>query len=138
MRRALAALAFFALAAATASAAAAAPHLVYKVDRVEAAIEHGRLVVHVAGAVNSGGWTVPRLHLKESRAAEAMGEVIDFFATPPSAGQTVIQALVPITTTAVFPLPRYATVQVTVNGQSNSVTAPIAPVSALPPRKPYR
>ncbi len=70
MRRIVLASLIFALAAATATAAEAAPALVFKVDKVTAAIIHGRLVVSATGAVKSGGWTQPRLHLKEFRIPE--------------------------------------------------------------------
>ena len=127
MRRTILAAAFLALAAATAPANAAAPVLVYKIDRVTAAIVRNHLVVSAMGAVTSGGWTLPRLHLKEFRVPESGTEVIEFLATPPVPGAVVIQALLPVSTTAVFPLPHYGTTQVKVLSESNSVTAPIAP-----------
>jgi hypothetical protein len=126
MRQTVLAGVIFALAAATATAATAAPQFVFKVDKVTAAIVHNHLVVSATGAVKSGGWTLPRLHLKEFRIPESDTEVVEFLATPPPTGAVVIQALLPVTTTAVFPLPRYATVQVKVVAESNSVSAPIA------------
>jgi hypothetical protein len=126
MRRTILAAAFLALAAATAPADAAAPVLVYKVDRVTAAIVRNHLVVTAMGAVNSGGWTMPRLHLKEFRIPESDSELIEFLATPPMPGSVVIQALLPVSTTAVFPLPHYAVTQVKVVSQTNSITVPIA------------
>jgi len=125
MRRRIFASLIFALAAATATAADAAPTLVFKVDKVTAAIVRNRLVVSATGAVQSGGWTTPRLHLKEFHIPESDTEVIEFLASPPSASEVVIQALLPVTATAVFPLPHYATVQVKVVGATNAVTAPI-------------
>lgn len=113
-----------ALAAATATAALAAPQAVFRVDSVIAKIIKGRLVVQAKGAVTSGGWTRPRLHL-EPHVAEAPDEVIEFQASPPLGNAVVIQELLPIETTAVFPLPRYGTVRVKVTAQSNAVTAPI-------------
>ncbi|MEI9989595.1 MAG: hypothetical protein WDM86_06120 [Rhizomicrobium sp.] len=122
----------FALAAATATGADAAPTLVFKIDKVTAAIVRNRLVVSATGAVRSGGWKLPRLHMKEFRVPESDTEVIEFLASPPGAGEVVIQALLPVTATAVFPLPRYATVQVKVLSETNSVTAPIGPPPARP------
>ncbi|HEX4292870.1 MAG TPA: hypothetical protein VHZ29_01915 [Rhizomicrobium sp.] len=117
--------AIFALAAATATAQAAAPQPVYRVDSVTAKILHGHLVVSVNGAVSSGGWSKPRLHLETPQKPESPEEVIEFQASPPADNTVVVQALLPITTTAVFPLPRYATVRVKVTSQTNTVTAPI-------------
>jgi hypothetical protein len=50
--------------------------------------------VQAKGAVQSGGWTKPRLHLMHS---EGHTVTIEFLATPPPAGMTVIEALVPVT-----------------------------------------
>ena len=124
MRRWKVAAVGWALAAATATASVAAPQLIVRVDSVTAKIIKGRLVVQAKGAVNTGGWTRPRLHLTP-HVAEAPDEVIEFQASPPLDNAVVIQALLPIETTAVFPLPRYGTVRVKVTSQSNAVTAPI-------------
>ncbi|MEJ0025414.1 MAG: hypothetical protein WDN01_05240 [Rhizomicrobium sp.] len=125
MRRRLFAAAIFALGAATATAADAAPTLVFKVDKVTAAIVRNHLVVSATGAVRTGGWRQPRLHMREFHIPESDTEIIEFLASPPAAGAVVIQALLPVTATAVFPLPRYATVQVKVVSETNSITAPI-------------
>lgn len=133
MRRTAIAAAIFALAAATATMADAAPQLVFRVDKVTAQIVRNRLVVSASGAVKSGGWTLPRLHFK-GHAPESDTESFEFLATPPGARNVVIQALLPVETTAVFPLPRYGTVQVTIVSETNSVTAPIAPPAPQPSR----
>jgi hypothetical protein len=125
MRQLIVAAALSALAAATATGAGAAPKLIYKVDKVTATTVHNRLVVTATGAVNSGGWTSPRLHMKEFHIPESDTEVIEFLATPPGASEVVIQALLPVSVTEKFPLPHYGTVQVKVVAESNSVTAPI-------------
>jgi hypothetical protein len=125
MRQLIFAAALSALAAATATAACAAPKLIYKVDKVTATTVHNRLVVTATGAVNSGGWTSPRLHLKEFHIPESDTEVIEFLATPPGGSEVVIQALLPVSVTEKFPLPHYGTVQVKVVAESNSVTAPV-------------
>ncbi len=124
MRRLIVAFALFALGAATASAATA-PQLIYKVDRVTAAIVKGHLVVTAEGAVNSGGWTLPRLHLNPFHVPESDAEVIECQAMPPIENAVVIQALLPVVMTSVFPLPPYGVTQVTVVTETNSVTAPI-------------
>ena len=122
MRRPIFAALVFALAAATATAAGAASQLIYRVDSVTAKTLNGHLVVTASGAVSTGGWSQPRLHLLP-HVAEAPEEVIEFQASPPLGNSVVIQALLPITTTAVFPLPHYGTVRVKVTAQSNSITA---------------
>ena len=124
MRRWRVVAAGLALAAATATGAHAAPQLIVRVDSVIAKIVNHHLVVQAKGAVNTGGWTRPRLHLTP-HVAEAPDEVIEFQASPPLDNAVVIQALLPIETTAVFPLPRYGTVRVKVTSQSNAVSAPI-------------
>jgi len=124
LRRTIFAPVIFALAAATATAAPAEPKLIYKIDKVSAAIVKNRLVVNASGAVNTGGWTLPRLHLLPHK-PEADTEVIEFQAQPPLADAVVIQALLPISTTAVFPLPHYGTIQVKVVGETNAVMAPL-------------
>ncbi|HJW41021.1 MAG TPA: hypothetical protein VJ476_07310 [Rhizomicrobium sp.] len=125
MRRSAIAAFALALAAATASVADAAPKLVLRVDKVSAVIVRDHLVVSATGAVRSGGWSMPRLHLKEFHIPESDTEVIEFLASPPAPGAVVIQALLPVTATAVFPLPHYATVQVKVVSETNSVVAPV-------------
>jgi hypothetical protein len=125
MRQLIVAAALSALAAATATASAAESRLIYKVDRVTATTVRNQMIVTATGAVNSGGWTSPRLHMKEFRIPESDTEVIEFLATPPRGHEVVIQALLPVTVTAKFTLPHYATVQVKVLAESNSVIAQI-------------
>jgi hypothetical protein len=132
LHRSLLAAAFFGLAAATATAAQAEPKLIYKVDRATAAIVRGRLVVDASGAVNSGGWTAPRLHLLPHK-PEDNTETVEFQAQPPLADAVVIQALLPVSTTAVFPLPHYGVTQVKVVSETNAV---MAPLQMAPPAAP--
>ena len=82
LRRSVFASAIFALAAATATAAQAEPKLIYKVDKVTAVILKGRLVVTASGAVTSGGWSTPRLHLLPHK-PEDNAETLEFRAQPP-------------------------------------------------------
>ena len=125
MRQLIVASVLSVLAAATATGASAAAKLIYKVDRVTATTVGNHLVVTATGAVNSGGWTMPHLHMKEFHIPESDTEVIEFLATPPRGNEVVIQALLPVSATAKLTLPHYATVQVKVVAESNSVTAPI-------------
>ena len=125
MRRPIIAAAVFALGAATATRTDAAPQSVYRVDTIAAKVLNNHLVVTASGAVASGGWSHPRLHLETTHVPESPEETIEFQATPPPPGSVVIQALLPITTTAVFPLPHYGTVRVKVTSQTNAVTAVI-------------
>jgi len=123
VRHFLVAAAALALAAATATAAPAKP--IYKVDAASVKIVGRNLVVTASGAVNSGGWTAARLHLKETYKPESDTEVIEFLATPPPPGEVVVQALLPVTATVTLALPRYAVVQVKIVAETNSVTTPI-------------
>ena len=125
VRHFLVAIAVLGLAAATATAALTTPKLIYKVDTVTVKASGSNLVVTATGAVNSGGWTLPHLHKREARAPETDTAVVEFLATPPPPSVVVIQALVPVSATGRFPLPRYGTVQVRVVAESNSVTAPV-------------
>jgi hypothetical protein len=125
MRRLIVAALLSALAAATATGAVAGARLIYKVDRVTATTFGRHLIVSASGAVRSGGWTSPRLHMKEIHIPESDTEVIEFLATPPAENMVVIQALLPVSVTTKLPLPRYGSVQVKVVAETNSVTAPI-------------
>ncbi|HWD28184.1 MAG TPA: hypothetical protein VG387_13520 [Rhizomicrobium sp.] len=127
MRRTTIAAIVLALAAATATASHATPKLIFRVDKVTAAIINRHLVVSVSGAVETGGWSQPRLHLEEPRPTDVNTETIQFLAVPPAQDTVVIQALLPKTVTAVFPLPRTGITQVKVEAESNYLIAPIAP-----------
>ena len=114
-----------ALVAATATGAVAAPKLIYQVDGVTVSIDHGQMVVTATGAVNSGGWTQPHLQRKAVHPAESDTEEFEFVATPPPSDTAVIQALLPVSAIGRFPLPRYGAMQVKVDAESNSATAPL-------------
>src|ERR1700759_4899906 len=81
MRRLIFAAAVFALGAATATGVQSAPQSVYRVDTVTAKVLNNHLVVTASGAVNSGGWSRPRLHLETVHVPESPEEVIEFQAT---------------------------------------------------------
>jgi hypothetical protein len=125
VRHFLVAIAVLGLAAATATAALTTPKLIYKVDTVTVKASGSDLVVTATGAVNSGGWSLPHLRVRGTHAAESDTAIVDFLATPPPPNVVVIQALVPVSAMARFPLPRYGTVQVQVVAETNSVTAPV-------------
>lgn len=114
-----------ALVAATATTAVAAPKLIYRVDTVTVSVDRNQMVVTANGAVNSGGWSSPRLQRKAAHTPESNGEEFEFLATPPATDAVVIQALLPVSATGRFPLPRYGAVQVKVVAESNSVTTPV-------------
>jgi hypothetical protein len=77
-----------------ASPALAADKRVFRIDSLIVTQKDGTILVQAKGAVQSGGWTKPRLHLMHS---EGHTVTIEFLATPPPAGMTVIEALVPVT-----------------------------------------
>jgi hypothetical protein len=112
------------LAASSADAAAGKAQLIYKVDHASVSIEGRKMIVNASGAVKTGGWENPKLHIKEVRAPEADTLVIEFVATPPSKDAVVIQALLPVTATLTAPLAPYGTTLVKIVAESNSVTVP--------------
>jgi hypothetical protein len=85
------------LLACTVLPAAAAEKRVYKVDSVIATVKGHRLVIQAKGAVETGGWKGARLHLIHS--SETRTVAVEFLATPPPPGMTVIEALVPVEAT---------------------------------------
>lgn len=107
--------------------AAAKPRdsLIYKVDSASARVTGRKLVVHAGGAVSTGGWTNPRLHALPQRAPETDTLTIEFRAMPPAPDAAVIQALLPVSATATFPLPRYATTKVKIVTQTGGIVVPI-------------
>jgi len=77
--------------------AAAEEKRVYKVDSVIAVTKGHKLVIQAKGAVSTGGWKGARLHLIRSASAKTVA--VEFLATPPPPGMTVIEALVPVEAT---------------------------------------
>lgn len=106
---------------------AAAAQLIYKVDHVSVSIEGHKMIVSADGAVRSGGWENPKLHVKEVRTPESDTLVIEFLATPPAKDAAVIQALLPVSATLTTALPPYGTTQIKVEAETNSVTEPYKP-----------
>lgn len=129
MTLAAAALAGFALWTAPVTAFAGAKshtRLILKVDSVSAHVTGRKLVVTAKGAVSTGGWQNPQLRALPQRKADTDTLRIEFRASPPPPGVAVIQAILPVSATATFPLPRHATTKVTVKADTNAVTADIS------------
>ena len=80
-----------------ASPALAAERRVLRIDGLIASRKNGIITLQAKGAVPSGGWTSPRLHVirRDGRTI-----TVEFLATPPPMGMTVIDALVPVTADA--------------------------------------
>jgi hypothetical protein len=112
------------------TAAAASPYLlanqkpIYRVDSVGASIHGKTLTIIAAGAVSTGGWTKARL-VPKSRKLEGKTLEYEFVATPPPAGDAVIQALVPVSITFVTKLPSYGVTEIKVDAETDSSTAKI-------------
>jgi hypothetical protein len=82
----------------SASPALAADRRIYKIDSVIATLsKKGVLLIQAKGAVEGGGWTKPHLHLLHN---DGHMITVEFIATPPPPGMTVIDGLVPIAATA--------------------------------------
>jgi hypothetical protein len=77
-----------------ASPALAADKRVFRIDSLIASQKSGAILVQAKGAVQSGGWTRPRLHIIHS---DGHTVTIEFLAAAPPPGMTVIEALVPVT-----------------------------------------
>ena len=101
--------------------ALAADKRVYKIDSVIATQKAGRVVVQVSGAVQTGGWKSPRLHVIASDNNRTL--TLEFGATPPPAGMVVIEALLPVTASAEFKSQGKATIKVVAS--ANEMTAQI-------------
>lgn len=99
---------------------------VYKVDNATAQVTGHKLTISVTGAVRTGGWQNPQLRVKPQHAPETDTLEVEFLATPPAKDATVIQALLPVSTTITTGLPRYATTKVKIVAESNAITVPIA------------
>lgn len=127
MRTILIAIAALLLFSAPVDAAATRAQLIYKVDHVSVSVEGRKMIVTAKGAVKTGGWQNPHLHVKEVRTPEATTLVIEFLAAPPPKDETVIQALLPVSATLTTSLPPYGTTEIKVEAESNSQTIPYTP-----------
>ena len=68
-----------------------------RVDSLIATQKDGVILVQAKGAVQTGGWTKPHLHVMHG---DGHTVTVEFLAAPPPPGMTVIDALVPVTATA--------------------------------------
>lgn len=84
---ALAALALLAL------PAHAADKRVWRIDSLIASQKGNTVIIQAKGAVQTGGWKAPRLHVIHS---DKTAVTVEFLASPPPAGMTVIEGLVPV------------------------------------------
>ncbi len=80
-----------------ANAASTLEKRIYKIDSLIATQKHGQITIQARGAVQSGGWSKPRLHVLHS---DGHTVLVEFVATPPPPGMTVIEALVPVSASA--------------------------------------
>ena len=106
-------------------AVATRSHLVFRIDKISASIEGTKLTIEASGAVQTGGWTHPRLKPIKPSASEAPTLRMEFVADPPPQNRVVISALLPIKAEFQGPLPKYGTVAVSVNSQTNEITTQI-------------
>ena len=104
-----------------ASPALAADKRVYKIDSLIATQKKGRITVQVNGAVQSGGWKNPRLHVIPRDNNRTL--TVEFLATPPPPGMVVIDALLPVTVSADFKAAGNTAVKVVAD--ANEMTAQI-------------
>lgn len=105
---------------------AAKQRLVFRIDKVTAVTEGTRLTVDASGAVQTGGWSHPRLRPKPS-APEAHVFQMEFLAEPPPPKRIVINELLPIKVEYRGPLPKYGTFAISVISQTNEITTQIRP-----------
>jgi len=76
-----------------ASPAIALEKRVLRIDGLIASQKKGVILLQAKGAVQSGGWTSPRLHVVRR---DGRTLTVEFLATPPPPGMTVIDAVVPV------------------------------------------
>lgn len=116
------------LAMLTASALASSPaKLVYRIDHATAAVKDNRLIIAADGAVRTGGWQKPKLHLREIPSTSVDTLEVTFEATPPSPGEPVVRATLPVSAKLDARLPRQRVTRVKIVSETNSVTVAIAP-----------
>ena len=79
-----------------ATPALAADKRVFRIDSLLATQKGGAITLQAKGAVQTGGWSKPRLHLVRN---DGHVLTVEFLATPPPPDMTVIDGLVPVTAT---------------------------------------
>jgi hypothetical protein len=82
----------------------AAEKRVYRIDSLIATHKGASIIIEAKGAVQTGGWNRPRLHVIHS---DRRALTLEFLATPPPPEMTVIGGLVPVA--ASFRLKSHAT-----------------------------
>jgi hypothetical protein len=87
-------LAFLAALLLATAPASAAEKRVFRIDGLIATQKKGVILLEAKGAVPTGGWTKPRLHVMHG---DGKTLTVEFLATPPPPGMTVIDAVVPVT-----------------------------------------
>lgn len=92
---------------------------IYRIDSLLATQKGGEIIVQAKGAVPTGGWSKPRLHLIHS---DGHVMTIEFVATPPPPEMTVIDGLVPIAATAQF---HVHAASVRVQADANEITSQV-------------
>lgn len=85
---------FLAVALLCTSPALALEKRVLRIDGLIASQKNGVITLQAKGAVQTGGWTKPRLRVMHG---DGRTITVEFLATPPPMGMTVIDALVPVT-----------------------------------------
>ena len=76
--------------------ALAADKRVFRIDSLIATQKGGEVTLQAKGAVQTGGWSKPRLHLVHN---DGHVMTVEFVATPPPPEMTVIEGLVPVAAT---------------------------------------
>ena len=92
---------------------------VLRIDSLTAVQKDGAILVQAKGAVSSGGWTKPHLHLVRGDGRTIM---LEFLAAPPPPGMTVIDGLVPVSATLSV---RGRAVSVHVEAEDNEITSQV-------------
>lgn len=77
----------------SAAPALAADKRVFRIDSLIATQKRGKIILQAKGAVPTGGWSKPRLHLIHN---DGRVMTVEFLATPPPPEMTVIDGLVPV------------------------------------------
>jgi hypothetical protein len=80
-----------------AAPASAGEKRVFRIDSLIASQKNGMILLQAKGAVPTGGWTKPRLHVVHG---DGHTLTVEFLASAPPPGMTVIDVVVPVEATA--------------------------------------
>jgi hypothetical protein len=97
----------------------AADKRVLRIDSLLASEKHGTITVEAKGAVATGGWSRPRLHVLHY---DGRTVTMEFIANPPPPEMTVIEGLVPVTASAQI---KGRTASVRVMAEQNEITSQV-------------